>query len=556
MNDDRRPAPAAPRPAVFAGMCAALLALNPLTYALHRVSGGLLPDSIAYLAFGKAWLASGALHLDGWSHVDAGLILPPLYPSLVALLGALTGDPMAASYAVCTGALLLATVPLLFVAWRLAGPVAGVLALAVLQAHPLVLEFGASALTEAPFVLLLAAGLCLLLSHNDRPAAWKAVALGLLAALLFFTRQIGGFFWPLAAALVALRALADAGAARGRAALAPALLVTAGFAALLLPYAIALHAQTGQGPLTQSFRQMRYVVAPPEGFAPPAAQADVYAQRREQRQLLPDASEMVMWTRGATAAEKPPLADRLAVIPRNLRGNVALLRQSLGTPALVLLALALLSPLAARGHGPAQWARWLLPATLLAYLAALSLFTGMVLRYAHVLVPLAVLQVFAETAWLLRRLPAAAPRLVATGIAVALAAALVASLPKKSWSVTLSPRIGERGNPLAACARQVPAGAPVYAFHPLGAYLLNGTYRVIPNDALDRVVHYAGATGVRHMLLTVLPFEQAEMAYYHHAPWIEDLLRLDRRDPRIKVQCRTDDGVAVLYAIEPGPARD
>jgi len=548
---------------VFAALCVALVALNPLTYALHEVSGGLFPDSVAYLAWGKAWLASGALYLDGWSHVDAGLILPPLYPALVALLGQLSGDPMAMSYAVSTAALLLTTVALLYLGWRLAGPVPAFAAVAVVQAHPLVLDFGAAALTEGTFVLLLAMASCLLLSHVDRPRAWKALALGAAAALLFFCRQIGAFYLPLVVVALALRAWPDTAPGRRHRRLAPALLATIACAVLVVPYAIALHAQTGQLPHTQLFRHLHYVVQSPAGFAPPpSGPMDYYAERRERRQLLPDASELVAWAVTPPTGEAPrtPIERLVAAtgnVPAFATGNLSLLRQSLGVPGVALLVLTSLSPLLRRGHGPGQWARWLLPATVLAYLGVLSLVTGgAIVRYVHVIVPFALVQVFAEAAWLLRRLPAHTPRLLPHVVTAALASLLIATLPQRSWAAPLSPRIGEAGNPLEACRADVPAGAPIYAFHPLGAYLLGGTYRIIPNDTLDRVVTYAERTGVRHMLLTVLPLERGEMSYYNHSPWIPALLQLDRHDPRIKVQCRTDDGVAVLYSLAPPAPRD
>lgn len=555
--------PQTTRAAVFAALCVALVALNPLTYALREVSGGLFPDSIAYLAWGKAWLASGALYLDGWGHVDAGLVLPPLYPALVALLGQLTDDPIATSYAVCTAAVLLTTVPLLYLGWRLAGPVPAFAAIAVMQAHPLVLEFGAAALTEGPFLLLLALASCLMVSHLDRPRTWKVLMLGVTAALLFFCRQIGAFFLPLAVVVVALRAWPEAAPGRARRMLVPAALATVACAALIVPYAIALQTQTGQAPHTQLFRHMRYVVQSPAGFAlQPSGSLHYYAERRERRQLLPDASEMVAWAVPPSAgAPAPTPIERVVAAASTVyeyaTGNLSLMLRSLGAPGAVLLVLTLLSPLLWRGQGPMQWARWLLPATVVAYLGVLSLFTGgAIVRYVHVIVPLALVQVFAEAAWLLRRLPAHAPHLLPHVVTAALASMLVATLPQRSWATPLSPRIGEAENPLEACRSHIPRGAPVYAFHPLGAYLLDGTYRVIPNDTLDRVVAYAERTGVRHMLLTVLPLERDEMTYYNHAPWIPALLQLDRHDPRIVAQCRTDDGVAVLYTFAAPAPRD
>lgn len=532
----------------------ALLALNPLTYALSLVAGGLQPDSITYLAFSQGLLRHGHLVLSGWGHADSGLILPPAYPALVAAWGSVTGDAMAAAHAVSSAALLLALVPLALLAIRLCGASGGFLAVAVALAHPFFLQFGTAALTEGLFVLVLATAALGALTLPVARTLWPSLVLGAAAGLLFLVRSIGGFLWPALIVAVAVLTLHARPAAPLRAIVARAALVTAGFAAVLAPYAIAVHAQSGHWPVTQSFRLNHSVVSaeaatPAVDVATPGDYEAIYAQRRQQRRLTADSAEMlgdlVAPAGDGVAAEAP---SRLASVARNLAGNLGHLRQTLGLPTLLLLALALLTPL--QPTAGASAARWLLPVILLAYLGALSLVAGTVSRYVEVLVPFAWIQIFAEAF----RLAAPAldrlsrPALWRAAAGGVLAALCIATLPRTFLSVTLGPRIGERDNPLAQCRAQLTPGAPVFAFHPMGPYLLGATFRVVPNDALDKVRAYGERTGVHYLLLTRLPADLAERAYYDHAPWTRDEPLL-AGSGRVEPVCRTEDGVATLYRL-------
>lgn len=530
----------------------ALLTLNPLTYALGQAAGGLQPDSIAYLAFSQELLRHGHLVLSGWGHADSGLILPPAYPALVGAWSSVTGDAMAAAHAVSSAALLLALVPLALIAIRLCGALGGFLAVAVALAHPFFLRFGTVAMTEGLFVLVLAIAALGALTLPVARALWPSLLLGAAAALLFLARSIGGFLWPALIVVATLLTLHARPAAPLRAIAARAALVTAGFALVLAPYAIAVHAQSGHWPVTQAFRLNQYVVradaaAPPAGAAMADDYEAIYAQRRQQRRLTPDSAEM-LGALVAPAAAAPGLPVRVAAIARNAVSNVGHLRQALGLPALLLLGLALLTPLWRSAGAAAD--RWVLPVLLVSYVGAVSLVAGAIPRYVEVLVPFAWIQIFAEAlrlaAPLLDRLPRPAlGRAAAGGL---LAALCIATLPQTFRSVALGPRIGERGNPLTPCRAQLTPGAPVFAFHPMGVYLLGGTFRVVPNDALDKVSAYGEKTGVHHLLLTRLRADLAERAYYDHALWARDERGL-ADSGRVEPVCRTEDGVATLYRL-------
>lgn len=533
------------------GVIAVLLLLNPLTYAIQAAAVGLFPDSMTYLAFSER-LLRGEWTLTGWGHVDSGLILPPAYPALVGLWGALTGDRIAAAYVISTAALLLAIVPLALLALRRCGPAPGFFAVALTQYHPFFLEYGAAPLTEALFVLGLATATFAAVRLPVASAYWPAALLGVAAGLLFLVRSVGGFFWPALIAVLVLRSLGHP----LKTIVGRTVLATGGFAAILAPYAIAVHAESGHWPSTQSFRLNQYAVTA-DAPAPAAAAAQgadyeaIYAERRQLRRLNEAGTEMLAsQIAPAGAVQAPDRLARLRDAPRNLERNLDHMQQTLGWPALILLLLSLTTPFWRLGETGGE--RWVLPVILVSYLCALSLVSGAVARYVDVLVPFAWIQIFAEAARLtapLRRSLRQSLFATAAG-SVALAALCALTLPRTFAAVPLSPRIGERGNPLATCGAQIPRGAPVFSFHPLPAWLLGGTYRVVPNDTLARVAAYGAATGTHFLLLTRLRSDRAERALYDHAPWARDDAALISSD-HAEALCATDDGIATLYRLRP-----
>ena len=72
------------------GVVAIVLVLVANPVFLHFGKGtvaGYWSDSVSYATLARRLFDGGKLYLDGWSHVDTGLILPPLLPLLEALGG-------------------------------------------------------------------------------------------------------------------------------------------------------------------------------------------------------------------------------------------------------------------------------------------------------------------------------------------------------------------------------------------------------------------------------------------------------------------------------------
>ncbi|MDX1605673.1 MAG: hypothetical protein R3202_05730, partial [Candidatus Competibacterales bacterium] len=98
-----------PRHLLALSLC---LLFNPALYFANSSGGIMTPDAVAYLVFARDLFDTGRLYLAGWGSPDSGLILPPLYPALVAVLGMFEDDLVQAAEWTSTLCLLLATVPL------------------------------------------------------------------------------------------------------------------------------------------------------------------------------------------------------------------------------------------------------------------------------------------------------------------------------------------------------------------------------------------------------------------------------------------------------------
>lgn len=537
----------------------AVVALNPLLYAWWHTAGGAFPDSVAYLLMSRAIVEHGDLFLAHYGHVDAGLILPPLYPLAVGAASAIYPDPILVSQWLNGLALLLATIPLFLWVEKAANAWVAAAAVLAVQWQPFYVVHGTSTLTEAFFVL----GICTLAywagTLLTRPARSAApfLLLGAGIGALFLVRQIGLFMLPTLIGLVVLldwRSRPRPAIART---LATAAMLVLGFTALTGPYAWALHAQTGKMPWTQSFRLNQYAVQAPAGAGAPAADApstyaEMYAGRRELRKLLPDASEMEGYAlRGA-----PPAAgvrDWLATPAgwlANLWANTQHAVHLLGALTVILaaagVALAALRPGAA---GTACW-RLLMPAALAGYFAVLSVLTGLVERYVEVMLPLLIAQAAVGLYLTVTATAAAArlPRVAWLALAVAIVGLVMLSAPTSLLATPLSRKVGEKASPITECSRLVREGEGVFSFHPVEAYLLGGSHRIIPNDSLQRIATYGRRTGTRWLLFQRSNATDREILLYGHATWLSDVAELAHSEAFVP-RCGVPALGAVLFEI-------
>ncbi len=177
-------------------------------------------------------------------HVEP--LMPPLYPWLIARLGALVGDLRLAGVLISILAGTLAILPLWMLARAAFPPNAALLAALVLAIWPDWALLGGDVWTEPLFLSLLFGSFAATWHAADEPAGWKFALAGLLAGLALNVRPEGIYAaaallgWPAIAAWIHRRD------PEGRATrLAGPLLGLALVAILILPYATWIHSSFG-----------------------------------------------------------------------------------------------------------------------------------------------------------------------------------------------------------------------------------------------------------------------------------------------------------------------
>lgn len=533
---------------------------NPLLYAWGYTTGGAFPDSIAYLSLARELVAHGHLALAPWGHVDTALVLPPLYPLLVGLGSQAFNDPILVSQWFNGAFLLAATLPLFLLVERASNAWMAVAVALAVQWQPFYVMYGTSSLTEALFVLLVCtvAWVAARVFEAPRPRIAAFLLLGVGAGFVFLTRQIGIFLLPVL--VVALLLLQWREGTRGQV-LARGAALLAGFAVIAGSYAALFHAQTSHMPWQPSYRMNQYVV---EGAADPAAAprqrpadyAELYAGRRELRRLLPDASEMLGFVVYPEVPRKALAIANPAEALRNLVDNLRHARNLLGAPALALSALGLLACLW-RPRRKDATARLVLAGTVLGYFALLSVLTGLVERYVEVMLPLlvALAAVGVHGMVTLARRGRPLPVMAWPGLAALVLASVLLTLPNPSFIKSLVPKVGERGNPMAPCRALLQPGAGVFSFHPLEAYLVGGSHRVVPNAPLAQIAEYGRRTGTRWLLFRPSVATAREVSLYADAPWLSQPAESLLASPDFAPRCGATAFTAVLFEILDAPSR-
>jgi hypothetical protein len=530
-----------------------LLCLNPVLYGM-RLPLNLTPDAVGYLSLAESLAGMGKLYLESWGHIDTAAILPPLYPLLIAGLNVIRPDPVTNALLLSAMAVLTATVLIYFYIRRFTPALIATAAVLLIQLNFYYVYLASSVLTEALFLSLLIAALFLAtrLTQDSRPNAWHGVTLGIIVGLVFLTRQVGlvaGVFLALWFVVDAMRR-PDAPPRRLRL----PLLFLAGWVGIVGPYAIVLYCQTGQTVLRQSYRMNVYVVSPADQavldkinrleHTGDVSYLELYKSRRQLWELTPDSSEMLAYIVTTTddnaglRSGNGGLGESVSQFLRNAVSNVIHFTDRFGKLLLALVVLASVTPLFLRPPLMPWWPRLLLPGFLITYGLALSVLTGAVARYFIVLIPLALAQIAIELGVFFHWWRARRQRSRFAHVAIALVFALL---------LLLAPQTVLNAPPFLHPYRSmiksslVP-GEPVFSLLPVYAYLSGGSFRIMPNDKLEKVVHYAHRTGVRWLLVPRQPERILDTQFYVNAIWLRDPQALMKKTNLLRFCCVLSTG--------------
>ena len=259
---------------------AILLFAAPILWFSDQRFGDLSPDGVAYLTLAKSLLRDGRLYLESWGHIDEGLILPPLYPALIAGSTPFFSDSIEAALTLSLVCSALTLVVLFLLIRDVAGRQVAVVACLAIAWNTVFIEQAFSVLTEALFIFATSCALLALAGAVTRKSVGLAFLCGVLGGLAFLARQVG-LVVPVFCVLWALLAELRSRPLRSPLRISCPLFILLGSALVIGPYAGVLWAETGQHllqrvgraslnplggagvqpmPRWQRFRMERYVV--------------------------------------------------------------------------------------------------------------------------------------------------------------------------------------------------------------------------------------------------------------------------------------------------------
>jgi hypothetical protein len=94
-------------------------------------------------------------------------------------------------------------------------------------------------------------------------------------------------------------------------------------------------------------------------------------------------------------------------------------------------------------------------------------------------------------------------------------------------------------------------GEPVFSIGPYHAYVAGGTWRVLPNDSLEKIAKYAAHTGVRWMIVVHKP--QPEVSAYKLAKnWYLDKSLLREYRHLVNLRAVSRDSQSFLFEFKAG----
>ena len=522
---------------------------NPLFYAtiFQATSGGMLPDSALYLTFANNILSNHQLSVQGWAHIDSGIILSPIYPLLIAITNHVRADAILNSQTISSLFLIAACYPLYAFCRRNSSNKGGIVCVAIYVWNAKTFFYGTSTLTESIFISLSIFLIDAMDRYISTPNSRSAAIIGALCMLMVLTRQIG-IFGPITFTLILVYLCGIRSVSRkeigGNAAI---FFVIAAVPAIV--YSLALYIQTGKTPLTQSYRLNKYVVT--TDLAPQASSKEdyiaIYKKRRDDRRLNEDASEMyasLRYNQNLIASETNAPITNYA---NNILSNLKLAASTLGFGIFLLFLMCStysIAKLIARRESIGQA---IIPLATTVYIGILSMVSNKIDRYLEILYPLITAQIIITIYLITKTFTKTKTREFI--IWSAIFALLMALTPKLAFSQKFTRSAGEQDNPLARCRKYITPNEPIFSLSTLEPYLLGGYYRALPNDSLERIAIYAGHTEVRWMIIRKEGAGLTELGLYNNSDWLRSSTPSAIQNSNFEAICSDDDNIATLYRI-------
>jgi hypothetical protein len=569
------------RPLYLDLFCLALIiALNPVSHFITFSLNVFSRDTIAYVAMARDLFTKGLLYIPSWGHIDTDLILPPLYSFLIACGQIFSPETLKVAEYVSSLCALLFSVLIYLYLKQMTNRITAVVTLIPIQINCYYFVTGMIALSETTFWITLCLVLYLILLMLDNIAEGEkrltAFVVGLACCLVFLARQIGVMVSVFTAIIYLIRWITVSGIKR-RILNVNLLFMLLGWLILFVPYAIVLYCQTGQHPFTEAFREYKYTVTvkDPEILkdmeeyrtltpdlleqietAPHSDYGLIYAGRRRMRKLLPDASEMYSYI----IMEKDEGAGYLKKAfssfknPKDYLGkfynNIIHLVAPLGPVLITLFFILCFSPFLLRSNKIKFLNRVLLPFFIIFYIIIISLLTDKIDRYIYILFPFCLMHISAELFICFNPLVdlLRLKRFSNIVLPAAIFFMLLLTTPHFFTAFEVIPKVGGMENEYDYFKKYI-NGDPVFSLVPYYSYITGGSFRILPNDSLDKVAIYGKKTGVRWLLIVRTLKAADELKLYSNAQWYYYQLLEKKYPDLVKFRIGTTDGVMALYEL-------
>lgn len=555
-----------------------LLGLNPITYFI-QLSPGIFPqDFFAYATMARDIFHNGLLYIPSWGHVDTALVIPPLYPFLIAVGNIFSSETLVIAEIISSISMLIFSVVSFYILRMVTNRLIAVIVTAIIQFNYFYFLIGMMPLTESLFILNI--GLTLLIAlllfrNSSKKQMMLSVFLGVSCCLVFFSRQVGGIIFVFIALLFLVQLFLVPASDR-KVLVRNFIFFMCGSLLLLAPYTAFLYMQTGKSPLKQKFRRNEYVVKvsdpeilkekkrerklPDELLKSLNSQSDhnygiIYAHRRQMRKLLPDSSEMydnISFKGQVKNGDKKKTSShfkKLNVYFKQFYNNILILKSVLGPYIFILFFVTCISSLLKTG-GRRNLNLFLLSSFVIMYLLVISFFTDKISRYIYILVPFCIMHISFEV-YRYSKLIRGAFKIEWPGFLflAILFLSILLTTPRFFTELHLNKKyLGIENNDTNYIKKTV-NGEPVFSLFALEAYLVGSPYRYLPNDSLEKVVAYGKKTGVRWILIYHGRSTANELKFYTNLGWYSDRLLETNYPGLVKLRFFTEDGSMALFEI-------
>ncbi|MBN1906371.1 MAG: hypothetical protein JW927_14865 [Deltaproteobacteria bacterium] len=97
--------------------------------------------------------------------------------------------------------------------------------------------------------------------------------------------------------------------------------------------------------------------------------------------------------------------------------------------------------------------------------------------------------------------------------------------------------------------KKIVNGEPAFSLSDYEAYLIGSSYRMLPNDSLEKVVAYGKKTGVRWILIFFGKSTAIELMDYDNLDWYKNRYLGETYPDLVKFRLGSEDGYLMLYEI-------